>query len=58
MNSFADKSSNEIKMELQRMEIQHKTIKEEILKYYDELEKVEKLYEIAYRELLKRLNGK
>lgn len=58
MGEFKDKSNNEILQEIQDMKNQHELLKQKILKYYDNLESVEKRYQEANQELVKRLNGK
>ena len=55
MIKWDEKSNNEILMEIKTMEHKHSTIKDELLRVYTELEKVELNYKKASEVLMNRL---
>lgn len=57
MDKFKIKSSNDIMMDLKNMEIEFQNLKKSILNDYDRLEEIQKEYNKAYKEMIKRLNG-
>ncbi len=57
MNEFKEMSNNQILSEIQQMMIDYETIKQRMLKDYDELVKIETRFQKANEELIKRLNS-
>lgn len=58
MESFKDKSNNQILLEIKQMQIDHEAVKAQLLKNYDILEAIEKRFEEANEVLTNRLIGK
>lgn len=57
MENLENKSNNEILLEIKQLQNDHEALKLKMLKDYDELEKVEKRFNVANNLLLKRLKG-
>lgn len=52
--SYKDKTNSEIIVEIKKMELNHDNLKTKISSLLDELEEIEKNYQIAINELTKR----
>lgn len=52
--SYIDKSTNEILIEIKKMEFDHENLKVKLVSLLNEIEEVEKKYSIATNELKKR----
>jgi len=57
MKKFEELTNNEILLEIKQMQIDHENIKLKMLKDYEELESIEKAFNVANEELIKRLKG-
>jgi len=57
MSKFSEMTSNQILMEIKNMMQEHEAIKQRMLKDYDEMVRIEKLFQEANKELKNRLNG-
>lgn len=52
--SYTDKSTNEILVEIKKMELDHENMKVKLVSLLNELDEIEKKYAIATNELKKR----
>lgn len=57
MANITELSNNEILMEIKKLQTEHEIIKMRMLKDYEKLESIEKLFNIANDELIKRIKG-
>ena len=55
MSKFSDMGNNEIQMEIQAMTQEYENVKQQMLRLNDKMVSIEKLYESANNELIKRL---
>jgi hypothetical protein len=55
MNEYKDKTNNQILSDIKQMEFDYKSLKDKILKDYDELIAMEKSFAIAHKIINERL---
>lgn len=56
-NKYKDKANNDILLDIKRLQMEHESLKQKMLKDYDRLMTIEKEFSLANLEITTRLKG-
>jgi|AntRauMFilla1563_2_1112583.scaffolds.fasta_scaffold00355_17 uncharacterized protein YjcR len=56
-NKYKDESNNDILLDIKQLQYDHEALKQKMLKDYDRLMEIERLFSLANLEITNRLKG-